>query len=409
MGWLNNFLGVPPAGVPAQGQFGNAQRVPPPPAPGQPQPQNFGWPPAQPPLYFPMAPQPNLLPLQPVPQFRGFYGPDGVWHPWGFDPRWPGNGAQQQQPPSPAAQGPAPPTNTSSSPTQSGSSATDQRPTTQGNPTESDIPTPTPTMNPSASTAGQQPASTPREAVAQATLRRLGLAPPNTTTFDANASQASTSASASASAPPTVPAADAPSGQGESSRRDSSQPVDGRREAPSLIPLYDLFSRPPHPASYVPYGNHHASSLHPQANHPHARGPRSTAPRASGSTAPPLAELPATLTDEQLARLDHVTREGIDERLRVLEGVSGAVHRCIEELTRVRSVLPTPAPPPARPARAQAEERPAGEPAPGASSAVSGRQADAVAGASEGAPAPAPAVGPAQTPAPVDSESSSAA
>lgn len=35
-----------------------------------------------------------------------------------------------------------------------------------------------------------------------------------------------------------------------------------------------------------------------------------------------------------------MTREGIDERLRVLENVSGAVYRCIEELTRIRSVLP---------------------------------------------------------------------
>ena len=53
-----------------------------------------------------------------------------------------------------------------------------------------------------------------------------------------------------------------------------------------------------------------------------------------------MGELPATLTEEQLARLDTLTREAIDERLRVLEGVSGAVYRCVEELTRVRSVLP---------------------------------------------------------------------
>ena len=38
--------------------------------------------------------------------------------------------------------------------------------------------------------------------------------------------------------------------------------------------------------------------------------------------------------------MDRLTRDAIDERLRVLEGVSGAVYRCIEELTRVRSVLP---------------------------------------------------------------------
>lgn len=40
--------------------------------------------------------------------------------------------------------------------------------------------------------------------------------------------------------------------------------------------------------------------------------------------------------------MDRVTREAIDERLRVLEGVSGAVFRCIEDLMRVRSSLPPP-------------------------------------------------------------------
>jgi len=40
--------------------------------------------------------------------------------------------------------------------------------------------------------------------------------------------------------------------------------------------------------------------------------------------------------------MDRVTREAIDERLRVLEGVSGAVFRCIEDLMRVRSSLPAP-------------------------------------------------------------------
>jgi len=38
--------------------------------------------------------------------------------------------------------------------------------------------------------------------------------------------------------------------------------------------------------------------------------------------------------------MDRVTREAIDERLRVLEGVSGAVSRCIEDLVRMRSALP---------------------------------------------------------------------
>lgn len=55
---------------------------------------------------------------------------------------------------------------------------------------------------------------------------------------------------------------------------------------------------------------------------------------------PPISQLPPTLTEAQLALMDRVTREAIDERLRVLEGVSGAVFRCIEDLMRVRSSLP---------------------------------------------------------------------
>jgi E3 ubiquitin-protein ligase synoviolin len=51
-------------------------------------------------------------------------------------------------------------------------------------------------------------------------------------------------------------------------------------------------------------------------------------------------QLPPTLTSEQLAHLDVLTRESIDERLRILEGVSGAVYRCIDDLMRMRSALP---------------------------------------------------------------------
>jgi hypothetical protein len=43
--------------------------------------------------------------------------------------------------------------------------------------------------------------------------------------------------------------------------------------------------------------------------------------------------------------MDSVTREAIDERLRVLEGVSGAVYRCIDDLMRMRSALPVSTPP----------------------------------------------------------------
>lgn len=74
--------------------------------------------------------------------------------------------------------------------------------------------------------------------------------------------------------------------------------------------------------------------------YPSGTSSRSTPSSSTRALRPNLNTLPTTLTDEQLSRLDRVTREAIDERLRVLEGVSAAVHRCIEELTRVRSVLP---------------------------------------------------------------------
>jgi hypothetical protein len=70
-------------------------------------------------------------------------------------------------------------------------------------------------------------------------------------------------------------------------------------------------------------------------------------PRLSQTThRPPISQLPPTLTDEQLAVMDTLTREAIDERLRVLEGVSGAVYRCIDDLLRMRSALPSPTTPP---------------------------------------------------------------
>jgi len=51
-------------------------------------------------------------------------------------------------------------------------------------------------------------------------------------------------------------------------------------------------------------------------------------------------ELPPRLSDAQLATLDTLTREAIDERLRVLESVSARATMCVEELLRMRSVLP---------------------------------------------------------------------
>lgn len=50
--------------------------------------------------------------------------------------------------------------------------------------------------------------------------------------------------------------------------------------------------------------------------------------------------LPQHITDAQLSLMDSLTREAIDERLRILENVSGTVYRCVEDLLRLRSALP---------------------------------------------------------------------
>lgn len=97
-------------------------------------------------------------------------------------------------------------------------------------------------------------------------------------------------------------------------------------------------TRPPQGSSQQQPGSSRVASQSGQSQPSAPRYPRTAA--SASATRTQLAQLPPTLTDEQLARLDRLTRDAIDERLRVLEGVSGAVHRCIEELTRLRSVLP---------------------------------------------------------------------
>jgi E3 ubiquitin-protein ligase synoviolin len=78
------------------------------------------------------------------------------------------------------------------------------------------------------------------------------------------------------------------------------------------------------------------SSSHSDVN----PAPRFDATVPTGITQTPLHVLPPNLTDQQLMLMDQITREAIDERLRILEGVSVTVSRCVEDLTRVRSALP---------------------------------------------------------------------
>ncbi|KAH6914103.1 synoviolin 1 isoform b [Coprinopsis sp. MPI-PUGE-AT-0042] len=90
--------------------------------------------------------------------------------------------------------------------------------------------------------------------------------------------------------------------------------------APDLIPLHDLlFSSDP---------NNIPSMI---------RVPDAPVVPESRS----LGNIPSHVSDDQLDRLDRLTREAIDERLLVLEGVSNTVYRCIDDLMRMRSTLPS--------------------------------------------------------------------
>ncbi|OSX66621.1 hypothetical protein POSPLADRAFT_1178063 [Postia placenta MAD-698-R-SB12] len=210
-----------------------------------------------------------------------------------------------------------------------------------------------------------------RNAAALAALRRRGQPAPTPTSSSVTGAPGDPVATPSPTTT-SVQGSPAPS-EGEGGRSSSSQPGANdvtRPQIPSLIPLCDMAHagpsmRPPayvqpYPsfqAHYTPYFRNPAQQTRPpqgssqqqpgssrvasQSGQSQPSAPRYPRTAASASaTRTQLAQLPPTLTDEQLARLDRLTRDAIDERLRVLEGVSGAVHRCIEELTRLRSVLP---------------------------------------------------------------------
>ncbi|KIL68928.1 hypothetical protein M378DRAFT_184790 [Amanita muscaria Koide BX008] len=144
-------------------------------------------------------------------------------------------------------------------------------------------------------------AQDPRAAAAAAALRRLGGAEPSQTDVNNN--------TASSSSTP------------------ARETINTQRSAlPELVPLYDLNRNIRREAS---------SSI----RRDNRDGPR----------------LPPTLTEEQLAIMDRLTREAIDERLRVLEGVSTAINRCVDDLMRMRSALPVSSAPGIPPAGAPTE------------------------------------------------------
>ncbi|GLB37253.1 putative RING-H2 zinc finger domain containing protein [Lyophyllum shimeji] len=269
--------------------------------------------------------QPALQPLQPPPQFTGFPGPGGAWQ------VWPQNGVAGPgpQPPNPPSTPPAPtPTvipQTQQPPTTSIASAT------------------------GASNREDDSSATPRQAAALAALRRLNSTnnrPSGGTTSqpaELAASSQARSTEGTSSAPPQDTTSDA-------------QPSGNLCKPPPLIPLYDFsalgsgFAAAPS-ANGVTQPSSSAGSGEPQGRGlGGARVSSRTIPRPTQGTQQPSGQrntsslLPPTLTDEQLAVMDRLTRDAIDERLRVLEGVSSAVYRCIDDLMRMRSTLPSPTP-----------------------------------------------------------------
>ncbi|KAJ7078905.1 hypothetical protein B0H15DRAFT_788594 [Mycena belliarum] len=264
--------------------------------------------------------QPGQQALQPVPQFQGFPGPAGAWQPW------PQAAPNDNANPAPLVNMAAPiPT----------PSDTDQRRQSAQ-------------TSPSATTSSPQVGSTPREAAALTALRRADRERPQD------------------SPTPTTPSLPSLSQTAGSSSQTSASSVPAQRlDLPALIPVYDHTASGFNSTAFQPFTTHT-----PPAG---TRPPSQTANPYSGSFRPrpgqrgpdpryqhpPLSQLPPTLTDEQLALMDSVTRDAIDERLRVLEGVSGAVYRCIDDLMRMRSALPVPVAQNHLPPRPSSSEPPA--------------------------------------------------
>jgi len=279
-------------------------------------------------------------PLQPAPPFPGFPGPDGVWQ------HWPGPAEQQNVlPPS----GPITGNNTRA---QASADVPASPPSTSEHPAASaSAPSLSHTTEPLSNSNDERHSPTPSEAAALAALRRLNN----------GTSRSSTSRNVVSVVP--RDSTNQPSRM-ENPLLDQPAPNSSPNpsvDVPSLIPLYDYGQSTQSTSGTTPRsGVTTSTSPRPTEINQHVTadrrntevGPHAThsLPGSSGShfedasnshSQIPISHLPPRLTDEQLATMDRVTREAIDERLRVLEGVSGAVYRCIDDLMRMRSALPS--------------------------------------------------------------------
>ena len=220
--------------------------------------------------------------LQATPPFAGFPGPGGVWQPW------------------PAQDGDQlPPTAT---PTPADTPHTDESPVSGTVPSSSQN---TSQLNEDLPSA--------RDAARQAALRRFGGQ------VDVPQPEASTPKSTPTATPTT-----------------STSPSIGLRP-PQLIPLFDFrdFAGPLHPEAST-----HVQGLDINSNRGSTQN--TTIGHDSTATTPTSSRVPRRLTEDQLAQLDTLTRESIDLRLRILDGISATLNECIDDLMELRSALPPP-------------------------------------------------------------------
>ncbi|CAA7259248.1 unnamed protein product [Cyclocybe aegerita] len=255
----------------------------------------------------------------PVPPYNGFPGPGGVWQ------EWPAQGDLPNGVPDLVEGGPAVQAGTTSK--EGGASPAADASTTSSSSQASET-----------SAESRDGDLSPREAAARAALSRFTTNKPVTTQLeDSSSSQTqepgtSTSSSATSAIPDAV-----------------SKSIN---HIPKLIPLLDFQTPGSIPRPHVPRQGPIEVNGRPSST-PFAQPARPVAPQnrfahyssntavlPTPSSSVPSFQLPPTLTDEQLATLDTLTRESIDERLRILEGVSSTVYRCIDELMRLRSALP---------------------------------------------------------------------
>lgn len=294
------------------------------------------------------APQQRL----PVPTYAGFPGPGGVWQPW-------------------PAEGPAPVVPTPGNAEGSAAAQPQVNPEVIQQSTSSTSAVPSSLTTTTVSTSSDLPGSpeqaeapSAREAAAKAALSRF-----NSNRNEASASKVVTATPTTTSNPSSSTSAN-PTSTSESSSSTHADPASNpepprppentsrNKHIPTLIPLFDfrqgvaprvaaeqsngnaMNSTLPHytrPASRVPMPSRSAQNSTPNLPMPNIFGHQQQAGFFNISASQLL---PPTLTDEQLAALDAVTRESIDERLRILEGVSASVYRCIDDLMRLRSALP---------------------------------------------------------------------